>query len=89
MKSLIQAICPYGIIILPLSNFYFTLGYYFNVRKAPSHMGEIIWEKDLYFGFRADEGHEMRVIEAHAMFEAVSNIINQGKAEELLYKRSE
>ena len=48
-------------------------------------MGELLWEKGLYSGDRPKEETGFRVISANAMYEEVSKVIKDGRAEELLY----
>ncbi|EMD8985944.1 AAC(3) family N-acetyltransferase [Pseudomonas aeruginosa] len=56
------------------------------VRTAVDPMGEILWEKGLYSGLRPKEGHGMRVIRCDAMYDEVSDIIDQGRAEGVLFE---
>jgi len=56
------------------------------VTTQVSPMEEILWDKGIYTGCRPYEGNGMRVVKARAMFDAVSEVILQGKAEGLLYK---
>ena len=59
------------------------------VRGVTTHVnpaGELLWEKGLYSGFRPKDGSGLRVIDANQMFEFVSEIISDGKAEGLLYQ---
>lgn len=48
-------------------------------------MGEVLWERGLYSGFRQGEGPGCRTIRANAMYDAVSEVIENGQARELLY----
>lgn len=48
-------------------------------------MGELLWQKGLYHGQRPKEGIGLRTIKAGEMFDAVSEVIQAGKAEGLLY----
>lgn len=48
--------------------------------------GELLWENGLYSGFRPKQECGLRVIDANAMYEFVSEIIASGKAEGLLYR---
>jgi aminoglycoside 3-N-acetyltransferase len=48
-------------------------------------MGEVLWDRELYAGFRQDEGPGCRTIRANAMYDAVSEVIETGRARELLY----
>ena len=48
-------------------------------------MGEILWQKGLYHGQRPKEGIGLRTIKANEMFAAVSEVIQAGRAEGLLY----
>lgn len=57
-------------------------------QKVVTHVnpaGELFWKKGLYSGCRPLEGHGLRVIRARAMFEAVSQIIREGRALGMLY----
>lgn len=56
------------------------------VRTAVNPMGEILWEKGLYSGFRPKEGPGMRLVRADEMYEAVSEVIEQGRAEGILFE---
>jgi aminoglycoside 3-N-acetyltransferase len=49
-------------------------------------MGEILWEKRLYTGFRPHEGCGLRLISTLDMFDEVAMVIKKGKAEGLLYE---
>jgi aminoglycoside 3-N-acetyltransferase len=49
-------------------------------------MGEILWEKGLYTGFRPKEGCGLRVISAPRMFDEVASVLNEGRAKGLLYE---
>jgi aminoglycoside 3-N-acetyltransferase len=49
-------------------------------------MGELLWKRGLYRGFRPGIGCGLRVIDAAAMFDAVSAIIRAGNAEGMLYR---
>jgi aminoglycoside 3-N-acetyltransferase len=48
-------------------------------------MGEILWEKGLYHGDRPKQGIGLRVISSNAMYDAVSEVIEDGRALGLLY----
>ncbi|MNJ81010.1 hypothetical protein D3C77_796170 [compost metagenome] len=48
-------------------------------------MGEILWEKGLYSGFRPGSGCGLRVIKAKPLFNEVSKVINDGLAKGILY----
>jgi len=48
-------------------------------------MGEILWEKKLYTGFRPYDACGMRVISAQNLFEEVASVLTNGNAEGLLY----
>ena len=56
------------------------------VRTHVNPAGELLWESGLYSGYRPKEGTGLRVINANKMFEFVSDLIQKGKAEGLLYK---
>lgn len=47
--------------------------------------GELMWDEGLYTGCRPDQGCGMRVILANDMFNFVSEIIQKGQAEGLLF----
>ena len=49
-------------------------------------MGERLWASGLYRGDRPGEGSGLRLIDASALFTAVADVIDQGKAEGLLYR---
>lgn len=48
-------------------------------------MGEILWDKGLYIGFRPGTDCGLRVIKAKPLFDEVSKIINAGSAKGILY----
>jgi aminoglycoside 3-N-acetyltransferase len=48
-------------------------------------MGELLWERGLYRGFRPGEGIGLRVIDATALYDATTAVIRDGKAAGLLY----
>lgn len=50
-----------------------------------NRMGDRLWEKGLYKGFRFDEDCGMRTISAAKLFEEVTDVIHSGKAREYLY----
>ena len=47
--------------------------------------GEILWKEGLYHGSRPDEGTGLRIIDANAMYDRISQIIRQGEARGTLY----
>lgn len=49
-------------------------------------MGELLWKRGLYRGFRPGVGCGLRIIDAGAMFDATSAIIRAGNAEGTLYR---
>jgi len=49
-------------------------------------MGEQLWSSGLYHGDRPGQGTGLRLIDANALFGAVGEVIDQGKAEGLLYR---
>ncbi len=49
-------------------------------------MGEILWQKGLYTGCRPQTGCGLRLISSTAFFDAVAQVINQGRAKGLLYE---
>lgn len=50
--------------------------------------GELMWQAGLYRGERPLTGSGLRTISARAMFDFVAKIIDDGRAEGLLYKRN-
>lgn len=48
-------------------------------------MGEILWDKGLYVGFRPGTGCGLRVVRAKPLFDEVSRVINEGSAKGILY----
>lgn len=48
-------------------------------------MGELLWDRGLYEGFRQYEGVGCRTINAREMYAAVSEVIESGRAKGLLY----
>lgn len=48
-------------------------------------MGEILWEKGLYSGFRPGTGCGLRVVNAVSMYIEVSKVISEGLAKGILY----
>ncbi len=53
---------------------------------AVDPMGELLWQRGLYRGDRPGQGSGLRTIEAPAFFDAVSEVILDGRAEGLLYR---
>jgi aminoglycoside 3-N-acetyltransferase len=49
-------------------------------------MGELLWQRGLYRGDRPGQASGFRTIEAPAFYEAVGEIIREGRAEGLLYR---
>ena len=49
-------------------------------------MGEVLWSRGLYKGDRPGEGSGLRLIDANALFDAVAEVVDQGRAEGLLYR---
>lgn len=49
-------------------------------------MGELLWQRGLYRGNRPREGAGLRTIEADTLYDAVSEIIRDGRAQGLLYR---
>jgi aminoglycoside 3-N-acetyltransferase len=56
------------------------------VKTEVDPMGEFLWQQSLYSGDRPGEGSGLRVIDAASMFAAVERVIEEGKAEGLLYR---
>lgn len=48
-------------------------------------MGELLWEQGLYSGCRPKEAAGLRTISARAMYQSVSEVIESGRAEGLLF----
>ena len=59
------------------------------VRTHVDPMGEILWEKNLYAGYRPGVETGLRVIGAAALFDIVAEVIDAGRAEGLLYRTDE
>jgi aminoglycoside 3-N-acetyltransferase len=55
------------------------------VKTDVDPMGELLWEQSLYSGDRPGEGTGLRVIGADPLFLSVERVIDDGKAEGLLY----
>jgi aminoglycoside 3-N-acetyltransferase len=58
-------------------------------RRVMTHvdpMGELLWQRGLYRGDRPGLGSGLRTIEAIAFCDAVSEVIQDGRAEGLLYR---
>ena len=49
-------------------------------------MGEILWEKGAYTGFRPKEGSGLRVISAPRLFDELAAVLNEGRAKGLMYE---
>lgn len=49
-------------------------------------MGELLWQNNIYSGFRPNEGSGLRVCKANKVFSYVSNVIKAGNALGNLYK---
>jgi aminoglycoside 3-N-acetyltransferase len=56
------------------------------VRTCVDPMGELLWERGLYRGDRPSTGAGLRTIEAKALFDAVREVIDSGRAKGLLYE---
>jgi aminoglycoside 3-N-acetyltransferase len=56
------------------------------VKTDVDPMGELLWEQSLYSGDRPGQGSGLRVIDADPMFRAVQRVIDDGRAEGLLYR---
>lgn len=52
-------------------------------------MGDLLWERGLYKGDRAGQGSGLRTIRATDLFDAVASVIDEGRAEGLLYSIGE
>jgi aminoglycoside 3-N-acetyltransferase len=55
------------------------------VQTHVNPMGELLWQQGLYSGSRPNQGGGLRVIGAKQMYEAVAEIIRDGRALGLLY----
>jgi aminoglycoside 3-N-acetyltransferase len=55
------------------------------VRTDVDRMGELLWEKGLYRGDRPWQGDGLRTISAAAIYDAVSEVIKEGRAKGLLF----
>ena len=55
------------------------------VKTDVDPMGELLWEQSLYTGDRPGEGSGLRVIDADRLFAAVERVIDDGRAEGLLF----
>lgn len=49
-------------------------------------MGEILWERGAYKGFRPKEGCGLRVISAPRLFDELAAVLNEGRAKGLMYE---
>jgi aminoglycoside 3-N-acetyltransferase len=56
------------------------------VKTDVDAMGELLWEQSLYSGDRPGVGSGLRVIDADPMFKSVQRVIEDGRAEGLLYR---
>ena len=68
---------------------YRTYSFYCNggVKTLLNPIDEIFWSEGLYTGEKPYEGDGFRIIDANKMYNRVSRIITDGKAEGLLYER--
>jgi aminoglycoside 3-N-acetyltransferase len=57
-----------------------------NVLTHVDPMGELLWQRGLYRGDRPGEGSGLRVIDAVALYDATSEVIESGRAEGLLFR---
>ena len=57
-----------------------------NVFTHVNPAGELIWERELYKGFRPKENLGLRTVQAKEMYDFVSYLITSGKAEGTLFK---
>ena len=66
-----------------------TYAFYCNggVKTLLDPIDEILWKKGMYKGDLPYDGDGFRVIDANEMYNEVSSIITNGKAEGLLYER--
>ena len=49
--------------------------------------GEMLWREGLYCGSKPNVNSGLRTVETQKMFNFVSNIINSGKAENILFRK--
>lgn len=56
------------------------------VVTSVERMGERLWQKGLYRGDRPLHDAGLRIIDANAMFEEVSQVIRNGEAQDFLYR---
>ncbi|WP_342655036.1 AAC(3) family N-acetyltransferase [Pseudomonas sp. F3-2] len=56
------------------------------VRTSVNSMGELLWEKKAYSGYRPGQGCGLRVINASVVFDETSKVIQSGQAKGLLYE---
>jgi aminoglycoside 3-N-acetyltransferase len=56
------------------------------VRTCVDPMGELLWDSGLYRGQRPSAGPGLRTIAAADLFDAVSDVIESGRAKGLLYE---
>lgn len=48
-------------------------------------MGELLWEKNIYKGFRPKDGCGLRTVQCQQIFSEVASVLQEDKAEGLLY----
>jgi aminoglycoside 3-N-acetyltransferase len=56
------------------------------VKTAVDPMGELLWQRGFSRGDRPGQGAGLRTIEAASLYDAVSEVIAEGRAEGLLYR---
>lgn len=49
-------------------------------------MGEVLWAKGIYSGYRPNEGCGLRVVHAAELFDEVAKVLTEGRAKGLLYE---
>jgi aminoglycoside 3-N-acetyltransferase len=67
----------YGLFVRNLEN---------NVLTHVDPAGDLMWESGLYRGHRPGDGPGFRTVDANAMFDFVTDIIDSGRAENLLFR---
>ena len=48
--------------------------------------GDMMWKKGIYSGYKPNEGYGLRVVLAVKMYDFVSDIIESGRAKNVLYR---
>ncbi len=58
-----------------------------NVETSVEPMGNLLWQKNLYNGFKYNEGNFFRTIKARDVYVQTNDIIDRGLASNYLYKK--